>query len=1079
MSLILTSAALLVAYAQNGDAIEPRLMRTPAIYGDTVVFSYAGDLWVAKKTTGEYARRLTSHPGLEVRPKISPDGQWVAFTGQYDGGSNIYLIPITGGEPKRLTYDSEPDSCLGWTPDGKIAYASVSGNFINRQNRLWTVDPKGGLPVATKINEVADISWFPDGHTMAYTRMNSYGFNWRHYRGGSQGRISIYDFASNHYSELPSKREQSFFPMVVGKEIYYISDKANGTLNLFVHDTSSGSDSQLTKYADADIRYPSTDGKTIVFERDGYLNLFDIATRKIETFSPHIASENIVARPYLRALGNQISSISLSPSGVRVAAEARGDIFTIPVKSGDTRNLTRSTASRERYPQWSPDGKSIAYLSDESGQYEIYTRPQMGGDAVQLTKNSPYAIQGIDYTPDGKSIGIRTNDNQYLLLDVATKQIKPVLKAKYGIADLDVSPDSKWIAYTEAGNNEFAALYLYEIATGKSTKITDGYYDDTNVSFDLNGKYLYLVSSRTFSPTSGEYEFSLKVDRTQKIYVIPLQKSTTNPLTPANDEEASSASDSDAKQAAPKGPKPVAPGKGTPTGGDSQTKIDLDGIGNRMIELPIPAGNYPFVIGSSNGVFYPGGAGLMKFDLASRESTPIFSGPLGNLTFNASRSKIAYMAGGILGVIDAHPGNTMGQGKVDTGSVEATISPRDEWNQMFWEVWRFYRDNYYDSGFRGLDWNAVGKRYHAYLKYVNNRWDLSYVLGLMISELGTSHSYVMGGDFGVTARPVPVGHLGADYEADGDHVKFKKIYRGLSYDEAHKGPLNEPGIDVKEGDYLLAIDGQPVTAHTDPASLMLDKVGKGVTIAVSSTTSMKDSKQFRVFPIGSEMDLRYAEFVEGNRKRVEELSGGRIGYMHISDTATQGAIDFIRGFYPQTDKDAMIVDERWNGGGFIQPWFVDTLARKVKAMIQSRTRPDVPEERAMEGPKAMLINGYAGSGGDFFPWMFKHAKLGPLIGKRTWGGLVGINGGVPLIDGGTVTCPAFSIFDPDTNEIIAENHGIDPDIDVDLRPDLAALGQDPQLEEAVKYLLDEIKKAPAHKERTHLPVVGKDGRINP
>ncbi len=1054
---------------QNGDTTEPRLMRTPAIHGDTVVFSYAGDLWVTNRSTGELARRLTSHPGLELRPKISPDGKWVAFTGQYDGGSNIFVMPISGGEPKRLTYDVEGDSCLGWTPDGMIAYSTIGGNFINRQARLLLIDPRGGLPVTTKLNEIAELSYFPDGKTIAYNRTNSYAFNWRHYRGGTQGRISVYNFADNKYSELPSKREQSYFPMVVGHQIYYISDKANGTQNLYVHDLNSKSDNQLTQFGDADVRYPSTDGKTIVFERDGYLYSFDIASKKIEKLSPHIASENLVARPYLRSVGSQITSMALSPSGVRLAVEARGEIFSLPAKTGDTRNLTNSQASRERFPQWSPDGKSIAYISDATGNYEVYIRPQLGGEATQLTKNSPFSITAIQMLPDGKSIGIQTTSNEFLLLDVSTKQLKSVVKTQYGIADLDISADSKWIAYTEQGSNDLSSLYLYEIATGKRTRVTEGFFNDSSVSFDLNGKYLYIVSARTFGPTYGTYEFSLKVENAQRLYVLPLSKATANPLIAPDEEEPETAA------APPKGPPSAGPAPMPP----ASMKVDLDGLGDRMIALPMPNGNYPFVIGSTNGVFYTANGNLMKFDLTGRESVPILIGGAGSLTFNPNRTKIAYSAAGNVGIIDARPGNTVGQGKVDVSSVEVTINPRDEWNQMFWEAWRFERDNFYDESYRGMDWNAVGKRYHAYLQYVNNRWDLSYVLGLMLSEFGTSHSYVQGGDFGTAVRPVLVGHLGADYEASGNNIKFKKIYKGLSYEDGKKGPLVEAGVDVKQGEYLLAIDGQPVTANTNPDSLLVGKVGRGVTLTVNSTPSTSGAKKVRVFPIATEMFLRYTDFVEGNRKKVAELSGGRIGYMHISDTAAQGSIDFVRGFYPQIDKDAMIIDERWNGGGYIQPWFVDTLARKVKAKIQRRNSSDTPEEAAIEGPKAMLINGYAGSGGDFFPWMFRQAKLGPLIGKRTWGGLVGIGAGAPLVDGGTVTSPGFSIYDPSTNEIIAENHGVDPDIDVDNRPDLVALGQDPQLEAAVKYLLDQLKKSPSRKERTKLPTVGKDGRINP
>lgn len=1064
---------------QSGDVTEPRLMRTPAINGDTVVFSYAGDLWVTKTHGSELARRLTSHPGMEIRPKISPDGKWVAFTGMYDGATNIYVIPIEGGEPKRLTFDAEPDNCLGWTPDGKIAYSSVAGNFINRQARLWLIDPKGGLPVATKINEIAELSYFGDGKAMAYSRMNSYAFNWRHYRGGTQGKISFYNFVENKYSELPSKREQSYFPMIAGREVYFISDKDTGTLNLFSYNLDKKSETQITKNTDADIRYPSTDGKTIVYERDGYLFTYDIATRATNRLAPHIASENLIARPYIRPLGTQVTSMGLSPSGVRLAVEARGEIFSVPAKQGDTRNLTNTPASRERFAQWSPDGKTIAYMSDATGQYEIYSKPQAGGEATQLTKNSPYSIAQFEYFPDGKSLGIATVDNKYLILDLATKQTKLALESRYGMTSIDVSPDSKWIAYTEAGSNQFASLYLYEVATGKKTKVTDGNFNDSNVSFDLNGKYLYLVSARTFGPTYGSYEFSLKVENADKIYFIPLTKGTPNPLIAPGDEEAEGPGAPLAAGAPPKGKAPAAPGAAPAAVPDNSLKIDLDGIGNRVMALPMPNGNYGGLVGSNNGVFYNTNGTLMKFDMGSREPAPILPNAVGPLTFNQNRTKIAYLVGGTLGVIDARPGNAVGQGKVDTSAVEATIDPRAEWNQIFWEAWRFEKDNFYDESFKGMDWLAVGKHYHEYLKFVNNRWDLSYVLGLMVGELGTSHAYVQGGDLGVAIRPVPIGHLGADYEAAGDHIKFKKIYKGLSFDSSRIGPLGDPAVEVNPGDYLLEIDGQPVSATTNPDSLLVNKVGRGVTLTVNSTASLTGARKVRVFPIATEMQLRYTEFVENNRKKVAELSGGRIGYMHISDTAAQGSIDFVRGFYPQVDKDAMIVDERWNGGGYIQPWFVDTLARKVKAVIQPRHGVDNPEESAIEGPKAMLINGYAGSGGDFFPWMFKQAKLGPLIGKRTWGGLVGISAGAPLVDGGSVTAPSFSIYDRATNEIIAENHGVDPDIDVDNRPDLVADGQDPQLEAAIKYLLQQLDKQPKKQQRTKLPAIGKDGKINP
>lgn len=505
-------------------------------------------------------------------------------------------------------------------------------------------------------------------------------------------------------------------------------------------------------------------------------------------------------------------------------------------------------------------------------------------------------------------------------------------------------------------------------------------------------------------------------------------------------------------------------------------KIDLDNLDARLIPLPFPAANYR-VTGVNNGVLVFTPAGITRFDLGSRESTPIWNGPLGSVSFNATKTKFAYNLGATLGVVDVRPGLTPGAGRVDTSGVEFVLNPRDEWNQMFWETWRFQKNNYYDADMRGLDWDAIGKKYAAYLPYVNHRSDLSYILGLMVGELGTGHAYVQGGDFGPGPRPVPVGLLGADYELSGDKVRFRKVFQGENFEESRRGPLGEPGINVKNGDYLLEIDGQKVDRNVHPNWLLLNKVGKYVTLTVNDKPGLEGSRKVRVQPISNEANLRYADFVEANRQKVAKLSGGRIGYMHVPNTAFEGAVEFVRGYYSQTDKDAMIIDERWNGGGYIQPWFVDTLARKQKAKIQVRWGLESADSETIEGPKAMLINGYAGSGGDFFPYMFRQAGLGPLIGKRTWGGLVGISNGAPLVDGGSVTSPSFAIYDPNTERIIAENTGIDPDIDVDARPDLWAKGQDPQLEKAIEVLLESLKKVPAKKVRTKVPQVDEKGKV--
>jgi len=1044
-------------------------MRFPTVHGDTVVFTYAGDLWSAK-LGGGIARRLTAHPGLETRARFSPDGKWIAFTGEYDGNQEVYVIPAEGGEPKRLTFEPDPDEVIGWTPDGRVMYTSTFGFFSGKQRTLYLADEKGALPTRTPVRDISEGSYSADGSTIAYTRGRSQLFNWRRYRGGTHGRVSIYNLKTNSYSELPSGREQSYYPMMVGGSVYYISDKKLGTQNLYRYDLNSKRETQLTKYADADIRFPSTDGKTMVFERDGYLYRYDLASGDTARLSPEIRSDLTSTRPRLRKLSDQVSSLSLSPSGTRVAVEARGELFSLPVRTGETRNLTNRQGSRERFPRWSPDGRTIAYLSDASGNYEVYTQPQLGGEPTQLT-TAALPLNGIRWSPDGKRLALTTEANELYLLDVATKQLTKVFKARFGLGTYDFSPDGRYVAYLQQEANTFNAVWAYDVETGKSNRVTSGRYNDASVAFDQTGKYLYVTSVRTFNPTSGTYEFSLKIDNATRLYAIPLTKDTPNPTFPPSDEEPESgARPAGAPAGAPGAPAPVA------------TRIDFEDINERLVPLPLPAGNYGGLTGLAGGVIYVSSAAgqppsLSRFDLATRTSTVLLPVLQGQAVVNANATKMAYLNGATnqLVVMDTRPGTPPSPVSLD--AVEAIVDPRAEWKQIFWEGWRYQRDNFYDPNFLGMNWKAIGDRYAKYLLYVAHRSDLNYVLGLMIGELGTGHAYVSGGDDGNPVAGVPVGQLGADYEATAQGVRFARIYRGDSFDESRRGPLSDPGVEVKEGDYLLAVDGQPVTRDTNPNALLVGKANRVVVLTVNSTPSQAGARRVRVRPLASESQLRYVAFTEDNRRKVEQLSGGRIGYFHVPDTQFTGATEFVRGYYSNAAKDAVVVDDRWNNGGLIQPWFVDTLARGIKTRITNRNAEDSYDALAILGPKAMLINGYAGSGGDFFPYMFRQSKLGPLIGTRTWGGLVGISGYLFFVDGGQISSPEFALTNPETNEIIAENTGIDPDIEVDARPDLIAQGRDPQLERAVEYLMEQLRRQPVKQPRRDVPKVGSKGRI--
>ena len=1060
---MLPLALALVAHAQTAaqPAPETRLLRQPAIHGDSIVFVHAGDLWVTSLKGGP-TRRLTSGPGIESRPHISPDGKTVAFTGQYDGNPDIYTIPLAGGEPTRLTYEPQTDITLGWTPDGRVAYSSNFGSNSTRSLRLWTVAPTGGMPRRTTVDEIGEGS-FLDADTIVYNRFFSSTFNWRRYRGGTQGKVSIYNLKTQAYRELPTGREQNYWPMAVGDTVIFASDKKLATLNLYQVDLKTGKETTLTSFSDADVRYPTTDGKRVAFERDGLLYTLDLATKVVTPVRPIIEAENLQARPTLRNVRPYISSLSLSPSGARALIEARGEIFSVPTDEGDTRNLTESQGPRERYPIWSPDGKSIAYTREDDYEPRLIVRAAETGEETVVSATLPKDPRGMTWMPDSKTILIASRAGDLAMADVAAKSVRTIFRGIGRGTGYDISPDGKWIALTAERPNGLDALYLYEVATGKLNPVTDGYYNDVNVEFDRSGKYLYLVSERTFNqPGNSEGGIDLTVSDASRVYVLPLTADLGNPLTaPAGDE--------------PTGDAPAP----RPQKEDGETRIDFDGLAQRAVPLPFPAGNYA-IKGMKNGVIVYGDNGIQRFDLPSREVQNLAPIVPGALFFNADVTKMGIYNGATLRVVDVRPNLSPVGGNVDLSDVTAVVDPRAEWKEIFWESWRWYRDNFYDANMRGVDWKAVGDRYAKYLPYVDHRSDLNEVIGRMIAELGTGHSYVNGGDPGVGVPAIPTGLLGADYAVEKGKVKFAKVFRGDAADESRTGPLAEVGDAVKPGDFLLAIDGKPVDEDHSPSSRLVNKVGRYVTLTVSRTGTLGDARKVRVMPMGDESSLRYADWVNGNRRKVAELSGGRIAYIHVPDTSEKGASEFARGFRSQTDKEALIVDERDNAGGNLPTFFVDRLAQPVATRIQQRNGIDAPGGvTTVPGPRVMIINQNAGSGGDMFPYLFRKAGLGPLIGLRTWGGLVGISDPAPLVDGGSLTVPEFSIYDPETNTIVAENRGVDPDIEVDNRPDLVAQGRDPQLEKAVEVLLGKLKAMPPAPPRKGIPAVGEPGRVKP
>jgi tricorn protease len=1092
-----------------GCGVDARMLRFPDVSASQIAFVYAGDIWVAPKAGGA-AMRLSSPRGEESFPRFSPDGAEIAFSGNYDGNTDVYVVPANGGLPKRLTFHGDPDRMLEWYPDGKsLLFASSRTSEKDRFNKLFKISARGGLPEQLPVpyGEFGSIS--PDGKTLAYIPISVDFRTWKRYRGGMNPAIWLFNLENYAAKNITGNDAANSCPMWHGSMLYFLSDRdKNKRANIWVYDTRADKFRRITTFDEFDVHFPNIGPEDIVFENAGRLYLLNLTTEKYSEVHIQVLTDRATLKPRLEDVSRSVREPSISPSGKRAAFEARGEVFTVPAENGVVRNLTRSSGVAERYPAWSPDGKSIAYFSDRSGEYELTLRPADGsGKEEVLTKLGPGFRYRPFWSPDSRKLVFIDQAMRIQLHDLDTKETRRIGKELWlyhdGLSSLKFnwSRDSRWIAFAQDLRNRHSAIALYDTKEGKSQVVTSGYYDDDNPVFEPDGKYLYYRSGRELAPVYGDVDDSWVYPNTYQLVAVPLRLDVPSPLSPRNDDEGEKKEKKEKKEKDKNSQKPQEPGpkKDEPKLDDKKDKpdeakaddsekasdkksdendekkadkpvkpveIDLADFERRTVVLPPKAGYFDDLCAVSGKLIYrrlpragsdDAKSNLQYFDLEKREEKTILD-DVDDALLAAKGEKLLVRRKGDFAILEPKEGQKFDK-KLPVSSLETVIDPAAEWEQLFTEAWRLERDYFYDPNMHGVNWQGMRERYDSLLKDAVTRWDVNYVIGELIGELSSSHTYRSGGDL-ETGKERGVGYLGADFSLENGAYRIKNIIRGAAWDAEVRSPLDQPGVDVKEGDFLLAVNGLPLDVEEEPYASFQGLADKPVFLTVNSSTNLDGSREVLVQTLASEARLRHLAWIEKNRKRVEVATEGKIGYVYVPDTGRHGQTELVRQFRAQFDKEGLIVDERFNSGGQIPDRFIEMLGRKTLNFWGVRDGEDWTwPEIANSGPKAMLINGWSGSGGDCFPYYFKKASLGPLIGTRTWGGLIGITGGPPLVDGGSVTVPTFGIYST-KGEWIIEGHGVDPDIEVVDDPSLMAKGGDPQLERAISEELKALKKSP-------------------
>jgi len=1074
-------AGLLVNVALAQD--QARLLRFPAIHENQIVFTYAGDLY-SVASSGGVARKLTNHEGFEMFARFSPDGKHIAFTGQYDGNTEVYLMPATGGVPRRLTYTATLDRddvsdrmgpnniVMAWKNDGNsIIFRSRMRSFNSFNGRLYSVSRSGGPADELPLPRAGFCSFSPDDKKLAYNRIFREFRTWKRYRGGMADDIWIYDFKTKKIENITDNPAQDIIPMWSDKKIFFLSDRdENKRMNLFAYDLDSKQTRKITNFTDFDIKFPSLGRSAIVFENGGYIYRLDVETEKYEKVIVRIQEDLSGGRSEIVSVADNVANYEIAPDGKRALFGARGDVFTVPARHGPIRNLTDSPGVHERNSKWSPNGKWIAYISDASGEDEIYIVPQDGtGPAKQITRNAETYKYRIEWSPDSRKILWADKRLRLRFVSVRIGEITEVDKSdKWEFRDYSWSPDNRWIVYTKPEVEMMNKIYLYSLRNKKSYELTDGWYSASNPKFSSNGKFVFFISDRDFNPIYSRTEWNHAYQEMSRIYLLTLAKSTDSPFKPKSDEveikpeeKAKKKADvekTDPNQAIKKPQQAEQKRKQEP-----RIKVDIDGIKDRIAVLPTAVGGYRDLTSVDDYLYYnrrsrgDDKSRLLMYNLKEQKETEL--GDMGSFEISADQKKMLLASGGKYAIIDLPKSTITMKETLDLSGMEVHLDKKKQWAQIFNECWRQMREFFYVPNMHGVNWQAMRERYEPLVAHVNHRADLTYIVGEMIGELNAGHTYVGGGEYPKPKR-IQMGLLGANIKRDSKsgYYRIEKILRGQNWDKATRSPLTEIGVDANAGDYILAVDGKSTADVCDIYELLINKAGKQVTLKLNSKPARRGAREVVVVPTGSEENLYYYDWVQTNIEKVSDATDGKVGYIHVPDMGRRGLNEFVKYFYPQIRKKGLIIDVRGNGGGNVSPMLIERLRREIVMIDFGRNGSPEPDPSAMiYGPMVCLADEFSASDGDLFTYRFKKHKLGKVIGKRTWGGVVGIRGSLPLLDGGFLNKPEFSRYDVEGKNWIIEGHGVEPDIYVDNDPAKEYAGIDQQLNKAIEVVLEELK----------------------